>query len=407
MESALLIPRPSYLQRMTEFLDAPLVKVLTGLRRSGKSTLLLLLKNKLCERGVPESNIISYNFESMMNRSLRTAAALHEAVLEKTRHISGRAYLLFDEIQNVTGWEDAVNSLRIDIDCDIFVTGSNAKLLSGELATLLAGRYHEIHVYPLSFQEYLSFPNDLGHDRSERFLDYLRWGGLPGVHEIRWSDTNVREYLTDVFNSIVLKDVVERHRIRDPELLLRVTEYLMDNIGNTFSAKRVADFVRTEGRKSFSTDTVHSYIHALEEACLFSKAPRYDLKGRKLLETMEKYYLADLGLRSAVLGYRDADISGALENVVFNELLRRGYVVRIGKQGAAEVDFVAERGAKKMYVQVCYLLTPGDMDREFGPLLRIPDNHEKVVLSMSPIIGEGMDGVAHENIVDWLLRTEH
>lgn len=404
-----MIPRDRYMQQIRDFMDKPVVKVLTGVRRSGKSALLLLTIEGLRKCGIPDENIIHINFESLKYEPLKDFRLLYEEISRRAENASGRVYILLDEIQEVLDWEKAVNSLRVDFDCDIYITGSNAKLLSGELATLLAGRYVEIHVYPLDFKEYLDFaktnPEEAELDRQQNFANFIRYGGLPGVHQMKWEQEPLMQYLTDIYNSVLLKDVIQRYKIRDTALLESIAIYLMDNIGNTFSAKTISDFLKSQGRK-LSTETVYNYLKALEDAFLIHKVPRFDIKGKRLLETQEKYYLSDLGLRHAVMGCRDNDISGILENVVYLELLRRGYSVKIGKQGSAEVDFVADKGNDRLYVQVCYVLTDENTNREFAPLEAIDDNYEKVVISTDSLMNFNRGGIKQKNILDFLLENQ-
>ena len=402
-----MIIRESYMQQIRDFMDKPVVKVLTGVRRSGKSALLLLIIDALVKHGIRKENIIHMNFESLRYEELKDFRRLYETISQRAAQTAGRIYILLDEIQEVAEWEKVVNSLRVDFDCDIYITGSNARLLSGELATLLAGRYVEIHVYPLDFKEYLDFarenPAEQGYDAQQNFANFIRCGGLPGLHQMKWEEAPLMQYLTDIYNSVLLKDVIQRYKIRDTALLESIAIYLMDNIGNTFSAKTISDFLKNQGRR-LSTETVYHYLHALEDAFLIHKVPRYDIKGKRLLETQEKYYLSDLGLRHAIIGYRDNDIAGILENVVYLELLRRGYSVKIGKQGAAEVDFVADKGSDRLYVQVCYVLTPENTEREFAPLEAISDNYEKIVVSTDRLISFNRGGIKQKNILDFLLE---
>ena len=402
-----MIQRENYMKQIRDFIDRPVIKVLTGMRRSGKSVLLEMIKNELLSRGVAPENIVSINLESLRYEHLKEYHTLYNEIGKRVSQVQGRLYLLLDEIQETKEWERVVNSFRVDFDCDIYLTGSNAKLFSGELATLLSGRYVEIKVYPLGFREYLSFaeknPEETGHSPRENFASYLRFGGLPGIHQMKWEADRLLIYLQDIYNSILLKDIVARYRVRDTALLEKIVVYLMDNIGNTFSAKTVSDFLKNQGRK-LSTETVYNYLAALESACLVHRVSRYDIKGKKLLETQEKYYLSDLGLRHAVMGYREQDIAGMLENVVFLELLRRNYTVYIGKQQETEVDFVAERDGERLYIQVCYLLTEENMKREFTPLAKIQDNFGKIVLSMNERTGLGYEGIKHKNIVEFLLE---
>jgi len=396
------------MQPVRDFMDKPVVKIITGMRRSGKSGLLELTRQELLARSVNGQNIIFINFESLRYEALRNYQALYAEIADRAEQTKGRLYILLDEIQEVDGWERVVNSLRVDFDCDLYVTGSNARLLSGELATLLAGRYVEIRVYPLDFKEYLDFAagNEVEAKltRQEQFSHFVHFGGLPGIHQIKWEESRIMQYLNDIYNSVLLKDVVARHKIRDTELLERIVFYLMDNIGNTFSAKTISDFLKSQGRK-LSTETVYNYLKALESAFLIHKAVRFDIKGKRILETQEKYYLADIGLRHAVMGYRDNDIAGVLENIVFMELLRRGFSVKIGKQNGAEVDFVADRTDERLYIQVCYILTPENIDREFTPLEAIADNYEKLVLSADTLLPVNRGGIRQRNIIDFLLES--
>ena len=403
-----MIVRERYMRIIRDFIDKPVVKVITGMRRSGKSALLELTRGELISRGVDKNNIIFMNFESLRYEALKDYKALYAEVMRRAEMAEGRVYILLDEIQEVDAWEQVINSFRVDLDCDIYVTGSNAKLLSGELATLLAGRYVEIRVYPLDFHEFLDFAaqneDEAKLSRSEQFADFLRFGGLPGIHLMKWDEERLTQYLHDIYNSVLLKDVIARNKIRDTALLESIILYLMDNVGNTFSSKTISDFLKSQGRK-LSTETVYNYLKALENAFLIHKAVRFDIKGKRLLETQEKYYLSDLGLRYAVMGYRDNDIAGILENTVYLELLRRGYTVRIGKQGVAEVDFVAERADERIYIQVCYVLTPENMDREFAPLEEIQDNYEKVVISTDTLLRINRGGIKQKNIIDFLMES--
>ena len=402
-----MVKRERYMSQIRDFMDKPVVKVLTGMRRSGKSAMLELIKEELLAKSIPENNIIHINFESLRYEKLKDYHVFYKAITEQSKTISGKIYILLDEIQEVEGWEQVINSFRVDFDCDIYFTGTNAKLMSGELATLLAGRYVEIRIYPLDFQEYLEFaksnPEEAGLEKQEQFANYLKYGGLPGIHQMKWEESRIMQYLLDIYNSVLLKDVISRNGIRDTALLESIVQYLMDNIGKTFSAKTISDFLKSQGRK-LSTETVYNYIKALENAFLIHKAARFDIKGKRMLETQEKYYLADLGLRHAVLGYRQNDIADLLENVIYLELLRRGYSVSIGKQDVAEVDFVANKGDDRVYIQVCYVLTPDNTDREFAPLEAINDNYEKMVLTMDTLLGINRGGIRQKNIVEFLLH---
>lgn len=404
-----MIVRRQYMDQLLDFVDTPVVKVITGMRRCGKSVILKQIQKELLDRGIPKERIFYVNFESLRYEQWKDYRALYETVTNAAKGADGKLYILIDEVQEVEKWEKAVNSFRVDFDCDIYVTGSNAKLLSGELATLLAGRYVEIRVYPLSFAEYLDFvrESDEGAELSEQenFINYLKYGGLPGIHQMKWEEVAVSQYLLDIYQSVLLRDVIRRNQIRDPALLENIVKYLMDNIGNIFSAKTISDFLKNQGRK-LGTETVYNYLKLLESAFLIYKVPRFDVKGKRLLETQEKYYLSDLGLRHAVLGYRHNDIGALLENIVFLELCRRGYHVTVGKQGAVEIDFIAEKADERIYIQVCYLLTEENMEREFGPLEAISDNYEKVVLSMDSLIGINRGGIRQKNLVEFLLKEK-
>ncbi|GHV02255.1 ATPase [Spirochaetia bacterium] len=310
-------------------------------------------------------------------------------------------------MQYISDWERAVASFRVDFDCDIYITGSNASLLSGDLSTLLGGRFVSIPVYPLSFREFLEFTQVFGENegksREQQFTDFLRFGGLPGIHEMNINTDAVYPYLMDIFNSIMLKDVITRRRIRDAELLERIVMFIMDNIGHIFSAKTIGNFLKNQGRR-LSVETVYNYLGALEEAYLIRKVRRYDIKGKRHLETLEKYFLEDFGLRSAMQGYRSDTVSGVLENVVFMELKRRGFTVSIGKFNQMEVDFIAEYREQKAYIQVCYLLADSAVvEREFAPLLGIHDNYPKFVLSLDTLWDYNKEGVQRRNLIDFLL----
>ena len=402
-----MIARERYMKQIRDFIDKPVVKVITGMRRCGKSVIMDFAREEIRKRKVAENNIIYLNFESLAHEDLKNYRALYHFITTFAKQTKGRVYIFLDEIQEVKDWEKAINSFRVDLDCDIYLTGSNAKLLSGELATLLSGRYVEIRVYPLSFSEYLDFAKSNEDERSfskeENFKNYLRFGGLPGIHQMKWDEKQIMQYLTDIYNSVLLNDVIKRNEIRNSVMLDNIIHFLMDNIGNTFSAKTITDFIKSQGRK-LSTETVYSYIKALESAFLIYKVPRFDIKGKRLLETQEKYYVSDLGLRSAVMGYRDNDIGNVLENVVYLELLRRDWKVNIGKQDLAEIDFIANKTNNRLYIQVCYILTQDNTDREFKPLEKIGDNYEKLVLSMDSLLSFNRKGISQMNIVDFLLQ---
>lgn len=390
------------------FIDKPVIKVLTGMRRCGKSSLLKLTYEEILKgNSVDEKNILYFNFESLEYESLKDYKSLYKyirAIIDKS---VGKFYFLFDEIQEVNKWQLLVNSLRVDFDCDIYITGSNAKLLSGELATYLAGRYVEIKVYPLDFKEYLDFAKLNTEERSltleDNFRNYLKYGGLPEIHNLHFKEDSIYQYLDAIYNAVILKDVNERSNIRNTALLKKIVNFIFDNIGNTFSAKTVSDYLKSQGR-NLSVETIYNYLLILENAFLIQKVPRYDLKGKKILETLEKYYVTDLGIRNSIIGFKDKDISGILENVVYLELRRRDFKVAIGKFNTTEIDFIAKKADLKYYYQICYLLTEDNAKREFSPLENVKDNSEKTVIATNKFINSQYNGILQKNIINFLLE---
>ena len=398
-----MILRPDYMSRIRPFIGLEPVKVLTGLRRSGKSVMLKLIQDEIAHEGIPDANFISFNFESM--NTPRDAEALHREVADRVSGTTGKVFMFFDEIQEVQDWEKCINSLRVEYDCDIYITGSNAKLLSGELATYLAGRYVEFVIYPFSFREFMSMPAQKGEAITSAFRKYLMLGGMPFLSNIADNPEACNLYLTDIYNSVILKDVVRRNNIRDVDQLERVITYVLANIGHSFSATSLSKYFKSEHRV-VSHDTILNYTRACAEAFLFFKISREDLQGKKILTINEKYYVADHGLRSAVYGQGRNDIDQVLENIVCLELLRRGYKVTVGRNGEKEIDFVASKNGEKLYVQVCYLLADnGTVEREFGAYRGIPDNYPKYVVSLDEIT-RSLDGIRQLNICDFLLKDE-
>ena len=399
-----MIKRESYMRRIRPFINGELVKVMTGIRRSGKSVMLELVKQELLEMGVRAEQFISINFEDMRYLHLCTAQALHQEILTRAEGIRGKVYLFFDEIQEVKDWEKCVNSLRVALDCDIYITGSNAKLLSGELATYLGGRYVEFVIYPFSLAEFLELyrPTDPRATAGQCFQQYLRFGGMPYLSRLNYQEESVRQYLNDLYDSVQLKDIVKRNKVRDVDLLERILAYVMANVGTTFSAGSLTKFFKSEQR-SVSPETVLNYIRYCCDAYLFYQVKRQDLQGKQILATSEKYYIADHGIREAVFGGNMRDINLVLENIVFLELLRRGYTVTVGKAGEREVDFVCDRRGEKLYVQVTYLLASEEtIAREFGVYDSIRDNFPKYVVSMDEL-DLSRSGIKHRNIRDFLL----
>ncbi|MBE8721545.1 ATP-binding protein [Sphingobacterium pedocola] len=398
-----MIFRKNYIKQLKKFIDKPQIKVITGIRRSGKSTVLAILKNELMQSGVPEERIIRINFESFNFQSLTDAKLLYSYVQER---IIGnkRFYILLDEIQEVNDWEKVINAFLVDFDVDIYITGSNSNLLSSELSTYLAGRYVEISIYPLSFSEYLEFKAEYFPSDSNRdFTYYLRMGGFPVIHTVNYDEESAYKVVHDIYSSVILRDTVQRYKIRDVELLDRVIKYVFDNIGNTFSGKNVADYFKSQHRK-VDLNTIYNYLHALEGAFVIYRVPRYDIKGKEILKTQEKFFVSDVSLIYANLGFRDRMIAGILENLVFIELKRRGYKVFIGKLDTVEIDFVAEKLGHKLYVQVAYKLeSESTVKREFSPLLAIEDQYPKYVVTMDDFWKDDIEGVKHLHIADFLL----
>ena len=399
-----MIKRESYMARIRPFIDGDLIKVLTGIRRSGKSVMLELIKDELRARGVTEEQLVAFNFEDMRNAQLCTAEALHDELVRRAAPIKGKIYFFFDEIQEVERWERCVNSLRVETDCDIYITGSNAKLLSGELATYLAGRYVEFIIYPFSFSEFLALYHSVEPDTDTRtcFDRYLTFGGMPYLANLRFDETACRQYLRDLFNSVELKDIVKRNNVRDVDMLERIIAYVTANIGTTFSSTAISKYLKNEGRR-VSPETVLNYLKACSDAFLFYQVRRQDLQGKKILTVNEKYYVADHGIREAVIGGNMRDINLVLENIVFMEALRRGYSVTVGKVGEREIDFVCERHGEKCYIQVTYLLAAEEtVQREFGVYEHVQDNFPKYVVSLDEF-DMSRNGVRHYNIRDFLL----
>lgn len=402
-----MIKREMYMKRIRPFIGSDLIKVMTGIRRSGKSVMLELIKKELIDFGIDSNNFISINFEDLRNVHLLNAVALHEEILKRAEQITGKVYIFFDEIQEVTDWEKCINSFRVSLDCDIYITSSNAKLLSGELTTYLGGRYVEFVIYPFSFLEFLELYHTVDSDASKQqcFQKYLLVGGMPYLSNIRYEDEPTKQYLNDLFNSVQLKDVVKRNKVRDVDLLERIIAYVMANIGTTFSASSLVKFLKNEKRAT-STDTVLNYIKYCCDSYLFYQVKREDLQGKQILATNEKYYIADHGIREAVFGGNMRDINLILENIVYMELIRRGYKVTVGKIGVKEIDFVCDRRGEKLYVQVAYLLADENtVKREFGVYDTIRDNFPKYVVTMDEI-DMSRNGIKHRNIRDFLTADE-
>ena len=401
-----MLPREMYMRRIRPFIGNDLIKVISGIRRCGKSVMLSLIQKEIRDTGVSENNFISINFENMSTAGLASAEALRQEILTRAGKMQGKVYLFLDEIQEVDHWERCINSLRLELDCDIYITGSNAKLLSGELATYLAGRFVEFVIYPFSFAEFLAMSAALGNKTStqEAFREYLTWGGMPFLYHLLRDEDAVTQYLRDIYNSVVLKDIVHRYRIRDVDLLERIIAYLVANIGTEISANSLSKYFRSEGR-TVSTETILNYINACENSFLFYRVRRQDIQGKRLLASNEKFYIADHGIREVIYGGNTRDIQLVLENIVYLEMLRRGYQVTIGKTAGKEIDFVCEKRGEKMYLQVAYLLASEEtIQREFGVYAHLSDNYPKYVLSLDEF-DMSRDGIKHENIRDFLLKN--
>lgn len=428
--------RDFYLDKLIAFQDTEPVKVITGIRRCGKSSLMKLMIKHLLESGIPEEQIISMNFESMEYRSMNVKALYDYVAANKPKN--KKVYLFFDEVQRIAEWQDAINSFRVDFPCDIYITGSNAYLLSSEFATYLSGRYVEIKMLPLSFKEFIDFhgytvierkspsgelskkivnkDNEM-FDAEELFEAYLKFGGMPGIADVGLDQDRVLTLLDGVYSTVVVRDILERERrrgqrqITDADLLRKIIMFLADNIGSNTSMTSIGNTLANEGllgdnrKNKPATQTVQAYVGALVESYIFYEAKRFDIKGKEYLRTLGKYYIVDIGLRNYLLGFRDMDTGHVLENVVYFELLRRGYDVDIGKVGNVEVDFVATNAEEKTYYQVSQTISSEQTrERELRPLMQISDNYEKVILTMDKGINTSFEGIKVENVVKWLMK---
>lgn len=401
----MLIERAHITQQILPYVDRPVVKVLNGLRRSGKSSVLALLKNVLLSQGRSPEQMISINFESMLHADIRSSQDLYKLIA--SRIYPGKTnYLFIDEIQEVQDWEKAVNSCIVDFDIDIYITGSNSHLLSSELSTYLAGRYVEFHILPLSFQEAILFHENTQSSKMnlQAYFDkYRRLGGFPVLHTHSYEYDSAYKIIKDIYSSTILRDTIQRYHIRDIELLERVIKFILENIGQTFSAHSIVKYFKSQYRK-IDINTVYNYLHALESAFLIYKVSRYDLKGKEVLKTQEKYFPGDIAFVYTTMGYRDDQISGVMETMVYHELIRRGYAVYIGKAGSKEIDFVAEKNNESIYIQVAFKLsTEETIEREFFPLKNIKDNYPKYVVTMEDVWQSSFEGIKHIHIANFLL----
>jgi len=402
-----MIERNAYLQKVIPFIDTDLIKIFTGIRRCGKSVMLDLIKKELLKRKIDEKQFIHINFENIETEKYRDYTKLHEYISEEINKIGKKPYLFLDEIQEVNAWEKCVNSLRVKFDCDIYITGSNAKLLSGEFATYLGGRYVEITIYPFSFAEFIELykteNEDIGIEKM--FKEYLVIGGMPYLKNVGFDYNASIMYLQDLYNSVVLKDIVQRNKIRSIDLFGRVIKYIISNVGKTFSARSISNYFKNE-KLDIAVETILNYLQYCENAHLLNCVRRKDMIGKKTLSVNEKYYIADHGLKEALVGKNQADISIVLENIVFMELKRREYKITVGKINDLEIDFIAEKNNSCIYVQVCYLLaTQETVEREFSVLEKVKDNLPKLVVSLDEF-DMSRNGIKHFNIRDFLLSKE-
>ncbi|MGM9584600.1 MAG: ATP-binding protein [Faecousia sp.] len=402
-----MIDRPIYVDKIMAFTDTPFVKILTGVRRCGKSTILKMIMEKLRQRGIPEERIVSFRFDSMEYEDM-TAKQMYTELKSRICP-NGKTYFFLDEMQEIKGWEKVVNSLQSDFDVDLYVTGSNSRMMSSEISTYLTGRYVAFRIYTLSFGEYLTFKSQyaaVGEPRQE-LANYIRLGGFPATHLQSYTQDEVYTIVRDIYNSTVFSDIVRRNQVRKIDQLERVVKYTFNNVGNTFSAKSISDYLKAEHR-SLDNETVYSYLEKLEKAYLLHRCSRYDLQGKELLKTQEKFYLADTSLRYCVLGYNADTVAASLENVVYLELCRRGYTVNIGKTGDGEIDFVATRQNEKLYVQVAERITSEKTQRrEYDRLLDIRDNYPKYVLRTDDFVGGNYEGIKTMHVADFLLSDEY
>ena len=390
------------------YVDTPFVKILTGVRRCGKSTILKMIMERLkTERNIPEDRIISCRFDSMEYEDM-TAKQIYTLLKEKLSP-AGKTYLFLDEVQEVKGWEKIVNSLASDFDVDLYITGSNSRMMSSEIATYLTGRYVSFRIFTLSFGEYLMFKSkfaNVGEPKTE-LANYVRLGGFPATHLQAYSQDEIYTIVRDIYNSTIFSDIVKRNQVRKIDQLERVVKYTFSNVGNTFSAKSIADYLKSE-RRSLDNETVYSYLDKLEKAYLLHRCSRYDLQGKEILKTQEKFYLADVALRYSVLGYNADSVASSLENIVYLELCRRGYTVYVGKTSDGEIDFVAVRQNEKIYVQVTQEINSEKTEkREYNRLLEIPDNYPKFVLTTDEFAGGNYEGIKTMHIADFLLSAEY
>ena len=403
-----MIYRKLYMDKILPFIDKPVIKVLTGVRRSGKSTILRMLREELMHQGIEEKQILFYRLDSLEYEDIKTSKELYKE-LKDHLYVGGKSYLFLDEVQEIESWEKVVNSIMTDFDVDIYVTGSNSRMMSSEISTYLTGRYVAFQIYPLRFSEYLLFRESYAEiaDVKTEFARFLRFGGFPAIHLFDYTQDEAYTIIRDIYNSTSFTDIVKRNEIRRIDQLERIVKYTFDNVGQTFSANTLSKYIKSQGRK-MDIETVYSYLEKLEKAYILHRCSRYDIKGKEYLKTQEKFYLADPGLRHAVLGYDPNSISALMENIIYLELRARGYDVGVGKLDAAEVDFVASKPEGKIYIQVTYEINSKETrQREYERLLQIRDNYPKFVIRMDEFAGGNYEGIQTMSITDFLLSDNY
>lgn len=403
-----MIYRPLYVEKIMAYVDTPFVKILTGVRRCGKSTILKMIMERLkTQHNISEERIVSCRYDSMEYEDM-TAKQMYAQLKEQLSN-NGKTYLFLDEVQEIKGWEKVINSLASDFDVDLYITGSNSRMMSSEISTYLTGRYISFRIFTLSFGEYLMFKEKYAaiSDSKTELVNYVRLGGFPATHLQAYSQDEIYTIVRDIYNSTIFSDIVKRNQVRKIDQLERVVKYTFNNVGNTFSAKSISDYLKSE-RRSLDNETVYSYLEKLEKAYLLHRCSRYDLQGKEILKTQEKFYLADVALRYSVLGYNADSVAASLENIVYLELCRRGYTVHIGKTDDGEIDFVATRQNEKIYVQVTQEIHSEKTEkREYNRLLEIHDNYPKYVLRTDEFAGGNYEGIKTMHIADFLLSTEY
>jgi len=398
-----MIYRPMYVDRIMKYADAPFIKILTGVRRCGKSTIMKMIMKELKKRGIPEERILNYRFDSMEYEDM-TAKEMFSKIKERLSSTE-KTYIFLDEVQEIKNWEKVVNSLASDYNVDIYITGSNSRMMSSEIATYLTGRYITFRIYTLSFSEYIDFKKEYSTvaDTKKELVNYIKLGGFPATHLQEYSEDEVYTIVKDIYNSTIFSDIVKRNQVRKVDQLERIVRFAFDNVGRTFSAKSISDYLKSEHR-AIDNETVYSYLEKLESAYILHRCSRYDIQGKEILKTQEKFYLADTSLRYSVLGYKSTSLAAMLENVVYLELCRRGYSVNIGKTVNGEIDFIAEKQGDKIYVQVTKEIKSEETEkREYNRLLEIRDNYPKYLLTTDEFAGGNYEGIKTMHIADFLL----